>query len=154
VFAAINHVRGWWSEDIEGRTDSLGEESTYRNLPIHRCTIRVSELVPGERVVWCVVDNFFEFTEDKTEWKDTEIHFDIARRGDKTELVFTHLGLVADYECFEVCSAAWSFYVQTSLRGLIRTGQGVPNEKKQGVPVSPSRPDPTQPNQTKRRNWK
>ena len=135
VFAAINNVRGWWSADVEGSTDSLGEEFTYRNMPVHRCTIRVTEFVPGERVVWNVVDNFFDFTEDKNEWKGTEIHFDIARRGDKTELAFAHLGLVPDYECFDVCSNAWGFYVNTSLRGLIRTGQGLPNQKEQGASV-------------------
>ena len=85
MFAAINNVRGWWGEDVEGSTDSLGE-FTYRHEDIHRCTIRVTELVPGERVVWHVVDNFFAFTEDETEWKGTEVRFEIARSGDKTEL--------------------------------------------------------------------
>jgi hypothetical protein len=130
VFAAINDVRGWWSEDIQGSTDSVGEEFIYGNMPTHRCTIRVTELVRGERVVWLVVDNFFDFTEDTTEWKGTEIRFDVARRGDKTELIFTHIGLVSDNECFDVCSNAWDFYLNTSLRGLIRTGDGVPNQKK------------------------
>jgi uncharacterized protein YndB with AHSA1/START domain len=134
VFAAINNVRGWWGADIEGSTDSLGE-FTYRHEEVHRCTIRVTELVPGERVVWLVVDNFFAFTEDKTEWKGTGVRFDIARKGDKTELVFTHVGLGPDYECFDICSNAWGFYVNTSLRGLIRTGQGLPNQKEQNASV-------------------
>ena len=32
------------------------------------------------------------FTEDDTEWKDTDIVFDIARVGGRTELRFTHVG--------------------------------------------------------------
>ncbi len=122
VFAAINHVRGWWGADIQGSTDSLGE-FTYRYAGVHRCAIRVTELVPRERIVWCIVDNVLDFTEDKAEWNGTEIRFDVAPRGDNTELTFTRLGLVPDYECFGVCSNAWGFNVNTSLRGLIRTGE-------------------------------
>src|SRR5262245_42402195 len=45
AFAAINNVRGWWSEEIEGRTDKLGEFN-YHYQDIHRCTIKITELVP------------------------------------------------------------------------------------------------------------
>jgi hypothetical protein len=127
AFAAVNNVRGWWGTDIEGSTDSLGE-FTYRHGDMHQCTIRVSELVPAERVAWLVLDYFFDFTEDKTEWNDTEIRFEISRRNHTTELTFAHLGLVPDDEFCDVCSNAWGFYVNTSLRGLIRAGQGLPNQ--------------------------
>src|SRR6266545_1904771 len=30
AFAAINNVRGWWGENIEGSTANLGDEWTYR----------------------------------------------------------------------------------------------------------------------------
>ena len=33
------------------------------------------------------------FVKDKSEWKDTDILFDIAKKGDKTEVRFTHVGL-------------------------------------------------------------
>jgi hypothetical protein len=133
VFHAINNVRGWWSEDIEGDTDKADGEFTYRYQDAHRCRIKVTELVPGERVIWRVVDNYFDFTRDKAEWKDTEIRFEIAARDGKTEIRFTHAGLVAEYECFDVCSNSWDFYLRTSLRALIRTGRGLPNRKEQAA---------------------
>ena len=133
VFAAINNVRGWWSENIEGGTDRSGGEFTYRNKDLHRCTIQVTEMTSAERVVWLVVDNYFNFTDDTTEWKGTEIRFDISDNGSKTEIRFTHLGLVAAYECFDVCSNSWDFYLHTSLRGLIRTGKGLPNPLEQSA---------------------
>ena len=88
--------------------------------------MRVAEMTSPTRVVWHVVDNHFNFTDDANEWKGTEIHFDIIRVGTKTELRFTHLGLAPANECFDVCSGAWDFYLQTSLRGLIRTGRACP----------------------------
>jgi uncharacterized protein YndB with AHSA1/START domain len=127
VFAAVVNPRGWWSEDIEGATDRPGELFTYRYQDKHRCTIRVAQMSSPTRVIWQVVDNHFSFTDEPGEWKGTEIHFDITRAGAKTELRFAHLGLVPAYECFEVCSGAWDFYMRTSLRGLIRTGKGLPN---------------------------
>jgi hypothetical protein len=84
-------------------------------------------------VVWKVVDNFFDFTDDTKEWSGTEMRFDIVPRGSKTEIQFTHLGLVPAYECFDVCSNAWDFYLRTSLRGLIRSGSGLPNPLEQPV---------------------
>jgi hypothetical protein len=133
VFHAINCVRGWWSEDIDGSTEKFGDEFTYRYKDVHYCKIRVTEAITGKRVAWLVLDSHFNFTDDKSEWKGTEIQFEIAPKGDKTEIRFTHLGLVPDYECFDVCSNSWDFYLNTSLRGLIRTGQGLPNQKEESA---------------------
>jgi hypothetical protein len=129
AFAAINDVRGWWSGDIEGSTDKVGDEWTYRYKDIHYSKQRVTELVPGTRVVWRVLDGYLNFVEDKTEWTGTEIRFDISKKGDGTEVRFTHVGLVPDFECFGACSNAWGGYVSGSLRSLITTGKGRPNRK-------------------------
>lgn len=135
VFAAITNARGWWSEDIEGRTDRLGE-FIYRHRDLHRCRIQVTELRPGATVGWRVLENYFQFTKDPTEWTGTEIHFDIVRAGDGTEVRFTHVGLVPEEECFDVCSDAWSTYINGSLRALIDTGRGRPNQKRATEPLA------------------
>ena len=127
VFAAINNVRGWWSELIEGNADKLGAVVYYHHKDLHRCTFQITEFVPSKKVVWHVLQNYFPFVQDKTEWTGTEIVFEIAKKGDKTELHFTHVGLVPSYECFNVCSDGWGTYIKGSLRNLIATGKGQPN---------------------------
>lgn len=127
AYAAINNVRGWWSGDIEGRTDRLGDEWTYRYQDLHYSKQKITELVPGQRVVWRVVDSSLNFVKDKTEWNGTRIEFDISRKGGKTVVRFTHVGLVPRQECYGACSDAWGFYITKSLRSLITTGKGEPN---------------------------
>lgn len=127
VYAAVTNVRGWWSEDIRGRTEKVGVIFNYRFRDMHRCTVKIKTSIPGEKVAWSIVDNYFSFTEDKSEWKGTEVIFDIRPADGRTELKVTHVGLVPDYECYEVCSAGWNTYVNGSLRDLIVTGRGQPN---------------------------
>ena len=86
-------------------------------------------MVPGKKVVWHVLNNYFNFVEDKSEWKDTKMIFEIAEKEGQTELRFTHQGLTPAYECFEVCNEAWGHYITESLRNLIATGKGNPNLK-------------------------
>lgn len=130
VFDAINNVRGWWSGEIDGRTDKLGAEFTYRYEDLHRSTQKITEWVPAKKVVWHVVNAEINFVKDKTEWNGTDIVFEITRKGDKTELRFTHVGLVPAFECYGKCAGAWGFYINESLRSLIATGKGDPNQKK------------------------
>jgi activator of Hsp90 ATPase-like protein len=121
VFAAINDVRRWWSEGIEGNANAVGAEFVHHVADIHRCKLKVLELIPGKKVVWLVLENHFSFTQDKTEWQGTTIVFEIAKKGTQTELRFTHEGLVPEYECYEACSEGWSTHVGRRLRDLITT---------------------------------
>jgi hypothetical protein len=129
AFAAINNVRGWWSGNIEGSTDKLGDEWTYRYEDVHYSKQRITESIPGKKVVWLVLDSYLSFVKDKTEWNGSKITFDIAEKGGKTEVRFTHVGLIPEYECFDDCSNAWGSYINGSLRGLIARGKGQPNPK-------------------------
>jgi uncharacterized protein YndB with AHSA1/START domain len=142
VFRAVSNPRAWWSEEIEGSTDQLNGVFDYHFEDIHRCRLKVTELVPGKKVVWYVMDNYFKpgiFFEqgnagsskghsgDTTEWTGTFIHFDITEKDNQTQLRFTHEGLVPAYECFDVCVNGWTHYIRQSLFGLITTGTGEPN---------------------------
>ena len=128
VFDAINNVRAWWSQEIDGRTDQLGTEFKFHHKDVHRSTHKITEIVPGKKVVWHVVDSQINFVKDKTEWKGTDIVFEISKKDGKTALRFTHVGLVPAIECYGDCSGAWGFYINDSLRSLITTGKGQPNQ--------------------------
>lgn len=127
VYAAVGDVRGWWGADVEGSTTRVGDVFDYDVEGIHHSRIRVEEAVPGERVVWRVLENRMTFIQDQSEWVGTAIRFDLAAVDGGTELTFTHVGLVPAYECYDVCLDAWGFYIHTSLTELVRTGVGRPH---------------------------
>lgn len=129
VFKAIQNVRGWWSEEIEGGTSKLNDVFTYHFQDVHRCKMKLVEVVPNKKMVWLVLENHFNFTNDSSEWIGNKVVFDISRKGNKTSLHFTQIGLVPEYECYTICHDAWTKYIQTSLRDLIVTGKGEPNGK-------------------------
>ena len=127
AFAAINDVRGWWSGDIAGETDRLGAEFTYRVPGVHYSKQKIVELLPGKKVVWDVVESDLSFIQDQAEWTGTKICFEISPKGGKTEVRFTHIGLVPANECYGSCSDAWGSLIRGNLRQLIVTGQDQPN---------------------------
>jgi hypothetical protein len=132
AFAAINDARAWWSGDIEGRTDVLDAEWSYRVQDIHFSAFRITELVPDRSVAWLVTDSWLTFTEDAEEWTGTTVRFDVTPVDGGTEVRFTHLGLQPQVECYGVCRVAWGEYVMGSLRELIESGAGRPDSYGEG----------------------
>jgi hypothetical protein len=124
VYGAINNVRGWWTGEIEGDAKEVGDEFSYRYPGLHFSTQKVAELVADKKVVWHVVDARLEGNENPSEWIGTEITFDITSNEDGTEVHFSYLGLVPEFECYDSCSSGWGFFVNGSLQRLITTGEG------------------------------
>jgi uncharacterized protein YndB with AHSA1/START domain len=133
AFAAINDVRAWWSGDIDGQTDVLGAEWSYRVPDIHYSAHRITELVPERSVAWLGTDGWLSFVEDKQEWTGTTIRFDLTPTvTGGTEVRFTHVGLEPQVECYGVCRVAWSEYILGSLKDLIGSGAGRPDSFGEG----------------------
>ena len=127
VFNAINKVPAWWSGEVKGETGKLGGEFTYRVEGVHYTKQKITESVPGKKVVWHVTESEISYVKDKGEWQGTDIIFEIAKKGAKTELRFTHEGLPAGCECYKDISNAWGMLVNGNLHKLIATGKPQPS---------------------------
>jgi hypothetical protein len=127
TFDAINNVRSWWTGEIEGETAVANGQFTYRYKDNHRSRQQITEFIAGKRIVWHVLESELSFVEDKSEWNGTDIIFEVAGKEGKTEVRFTHAGLVPEYECFGSCSSAWGMLINGNLRRLIETGEVQPD---------------------------
>jgi hypothetical protein len=123
VFDAVNRPQDWWSGEIEGKSTRLNDEFTYRYKDLHWSTQKVITFVPGQKVVWEVIDSTINYAQDKQEWTGTLIVFEISEHDNKTQLRFTHIGLNKDIECYNDCSRTWTNLIRLALFTLITTGK-------------------------------
>ena len=128
VFNAINDVKRWWTQNMDGSSHQLNNEFTVHFPGIHVSTQKVVTLIPGKKIEWLVTDSNLSRFQDKQEWTGTTIQFDITPKGDKTELRFTHVGLVPDVQCYTSCTQGWTHFIDGSLSRLFATGTGNPGK--------------------------
>jgi len=128
AFKSINSVTKWWTENLEGSSQELNDEFTVHFGDVHVSTQKLIEVIPNKKVVWLVTDSKLNFIKDKQEWNGTKIIFEISEKDNKTQVRFTHQGLIPQIECFDACSNAWGDYITQSLRNLINTGNGQPTK--------------------------
>lgn len=124
VFNVVRNVRGWWSgyysEEIKGDTEKLNDEFSFRaGGGAHYSRQKLIEVIPNKKIVWLITDSKLDFLEKKDEWTGTKVIFDISTKVNKTQLVFTHDGLIPEIECYNSCAPAWSQYLQNKLLTLI-----------------------------------
>ncbi|HEY0670345.1 MAG TPA: SRPBCC domain-containing protein [Sphingobacteriaceae bacterium] len=126
AFKKINSVTLWWTQNLEGRSENLNDEFTVRFGDVHESTQRIVELVPEKKVVWLVTNSKLNFLENKQEWTDTRISFELSAQGNKTQVDFTHFGLVPQVECYNDCVKGWDYFIKGSLFKLLTEGKGTP----------------------------
>ena len=120
VYAALttlDGLSGWWTTDTTG-DPGPGGTIAFR-FPPGGFDMEVVELVPGERVLWRVVDG-------PPEWIDTTIEWQISQADDFTIVLFTHAGWAEPVDFLHHCSTKWAVYL-LSLKELLETGTGSPS---------------------------
>lgn len=133
VFNAIRNISKWWTENVNGKALSLNDEFTVQFEDMHFSRQRMIEVIPNKKIVWLVTDSKLSWLENKQEWTDTKIVFEIYNHDNRTQLRFTHIGLIPKAECYDDCSSAWTQYIRSSLFKLITTGKGHPEQTEHAI---------------------
>ena len=128
VFTHINNVSKWWTEHIEGHSTKLNDEFIFcygNGDHAHYSKQKLVEVVPGKKVVWLVTESKINWIKNnKEEWTNTKIVFELSTKGDKTIMHFTHEGLVPELECYPNCVKGWNIIIKEWLYNFI-TGDKV-----------------------------
>jgi hypothetical protein len=127
TFGKINKVSEWWSGSFKGKSQKPGDTFSV-HFGETFVDFKIIEFVPNKKTVWEVTDCNLQWIENKKEWKDTKIVWEISPENKKTKVSMTHVGLVPEVECYKDCKVGWDFYVEKSLFKLLTEDEGLPDQ--------------------------
>jgi uncharacterized protein YndB with AHSA1/START domain len=125
VFKAITvDVAKWWGgKDLTGSSIKLNDEFVINHGDPHYSKQKLVEVIPNQKVVWLVTESTLGWLKnDKREWTNTKMIFEVSSKGNKTMLHFTHEGLVPEKECYALCSQGWNMVITDWLLKFIKDG--------------------------------
>jgi hypothetical protein len=122
----ISRVNEWWSTQVEGSFSRPGDIFTVRFQNGDWYQIKIDALIPGQKLVWNVIDAEQTWHEESKEWAGTKILWEISPERDGSNVRLTHLGLIPEFECYGKCSRSWDWLMQKSITGLLTEGKGLP----------------------------
>lgn len=126
VFKIITtDVSKWWGgKDLKGSHAKLNDEFVVHHPDTHYSKQKLIEVVPDEKIIWLVTESTLHWLkDDKQEWTNTKMIFEISAGKDKTILNFTHYGLVPSKECFAACKQGWTMVITDWLFHYITEGK-------------------------------
>lgn len=118
-------VNKWWAKNFEGSSGNVGDEFIVR-FGSTWVKFKITAFIPDQKIEWMVIDCFLPFINDKTEWTDTRIVFEFEQKDKQIQITMTHIGLVPEAECYNMCKAGWDGFIKTSLYKLLTEGIGIP----------------------------
>ena len=121
----ISQVNLWWKKDFSGSAEKLNDKFKVLFGEPSFVDFVVSEFVPGKKLGWKVIDCYLPWFQDKKEWNNTEVDFQLSEENGTTKIDFTHIGLVPEVECYDVCEKGWNEHINTLVK-FINEGNGLP----------------------------
>ncbi len=125
TYNKIARVGDWWARSFTGK--ALMVDDSFRiEFGDTWVNFKITEAVPGNKIVWHVTGSYLPWLKNKTEWTDTEVVFEILSEKNATKINFTHAGLVPEIECYKDCEKGWTRFITISLQKFIDAGKGLP----------------------------
>ena len=104
AFTTADGLTGFWTRDLTGDPTLGGSLEFYFGSPDPSAVMDVIELDQPRLVRWrCVAG--------PDEWRDTTLAFELATRGDETEVLFTHAGWSEQAAFMHHCSTKWGYFL-------------------------------------------
>jgi hypothetical protein len=128
----ISRVPDWWTKGFTGASEKPGDTFTVRWGETF-VDFRLSEVTPGKRIVWQVTDCNLPFVQNKKEWNNTRVVWEVSTKDGLTSVRMTHVGLNPEHQCYENCEKGWDFFVKASLLQLLTENKGMPDRKGQSA---------------------
>jgi hypothetical protein len=124
----ISKVDLWWAIKFKGKAAKLNDKfSVYFGGPKDTFVdFKISEVIPEKKIVWHVTDCNLHWINDKKEWKNNEVIWNLSEKEGKTTIDFVHKGMTPESECYESCKPGWTHHIKDSLVNLIEKGKGFP----------------------------
>lgn len=105
---------------MEGQSTRLNDEFIIRHSDVHYSKQKLVERIPETKLAWLVTDCRLNWLgKNKTERTNTRMEFELAPKGDRTELKFTHEGLIPKLECYSRVCQSWDLVIKGSLYSLL-----------------------------------
>ena len=113
ALATTGGLAGWWTRTVDGDPAVGGDLKFYFEGSEPGAVMRVTGLVPGQRVSW-------QCTGGPDEWVGTTLSFDLAEADGETVVMFTQAGWREPVPFMHHCSTKWAVFLLSLKAGLER----------------------------------
>lgn len=131
IAAVTRDVGEWWTKPDQP-LNALGKRAKFTFPPgISFWTFELTGLERPSSVEWTCVDAMHihegQPKEIEQEWLGTQVKWSITKTPQGCEIKVEHVGLNRSLLCYEICEAGWDFFLLSSLKQYLDTGQGSPH---------------------------
>ena len=125
--AVASELDKWWGK-VDNPVSKKGDEFS---ISFGKTSWRflITEFSQHDKITWkCIEASHYVngLTDINEEWLHTELIWTFRKNGDYVEVSFVHKGLTPQLNCYNICEAGWNFFISTSLKNYLETGQGNP----------------------------